>query len=176
MSPLAIHALLEFHTLAYPNTDAVYAKNPEAIRQLLDADMIQPLDGSRYRPTTRWELTKIGKDFIDQLHNTVPGDKGVQLVAEVTVEAEVFLDSYPIGTPDDIIARSQMDETIQRMSSAFAEKVSNLEGALRKAEAGYQRVCNTKEAQAMIIRSMKKQLSGVRRAMGVRPPRPKRHY
>ncbi len=59
MSPLTIHALLEFQTLDYPNTEGGYATNPEAIRQLRRDGMIKtitPFDN-------QYELTKKGRDL-----------------------------------------------------------------------------------------------------------------
>ena len=100
MSPLAIHALFDFQSLAYPNLYGIYARNQEAIRELRQAGMIQTTVNSCGQNTSQWEITKRGRDFAEQLQNTVPTS---------TVEI------------------SQMDETVQRMSLAFAEKVSKLE-------------------------------------------------
>ena len=73
MSPLAIHALLEFYALGYPNKDGTYARNAEAIRQLKHAGLIMMKPETFNELHWGWELTKAGREFVEQLKNTIPG-------------------------------------------------------------------------------------------------------
>jgi len=96
-----------------------------------------------------------------------------------------LLNGTSIGEETDLIPRVELDDSIRRMSIAFAEKVSSLEGHIRnleldkdQASAVIDKLADTNHKQHVrimagqkMIRSLRTQLGNVRRACGVRPPR-----